>query len=318
VTTNYDFVLESMLTDRGLQLGPGDLLSAPRGVIPIFHVHGHRLDPNSIVITQEDYTSLQRPGQYRQFRLPVQFMESTVVCLGYGIGDPNVLVALDWSKNVITPQKTKAPCAFIQAHRVISPSPAVETDRNGCMVVEIDEIEFFLKEVATKLVDIRKSAEAHAKRRAELHAALKAPKAETVALFVDNQDFRAAFIQRLRNSDLITVSGAIQFLSSCIDLTWQRSTPKNAFHAYNQQLTIICDFLEGIPCGEMHPSLMDFLVTSLDHVARYVGNGYGQSWQAATTWEARRAKIPAATLDELRKQGSLSHRLWISSLVKTS
>lgn len=51
-------------------------------------------------IHNEDYISMFRPGDYRQVRLPFLMKESTVLMVGYGFGDINVISAVDWSRNV--------------------------------------------------------------------------------------------------------------------------------------------------------------------------------------------------------------------------
>ncbi len=100
VTTNYDLVIETLLTGRSTALGPNDPLSAPKGVVPVFHLHGVRTNPEEIIIAQEDYITLFRPGEYRQMKLALTIKESTTLLLGYALGDVNVLTALDWSRNV--------------------------------------------------------------------------------------------------------------------------------------------------------------------------------------------------------------------------
>ena len=81
VTTNYDQVLECLLSGRSLSLGPNDGFSSAKGVIPIFHLHGTRTAPEGIIITQEDYVALFRPAEYRQMRLALTIKE----CLFRGI-----------------------------------------------------------------------------------------------------------------------------------------------------------------------------------------------------------------------------------------
>lgn len=152
ITTNYDFVIECMVLDRGMQLGPNDTFSAQKGQIPILHFHGHRLDPDSIVITQEDYAGLFRPNQYRQSKLPLQIKESTVVSLGYNLGDPNVLMALDWSKNVFHSQHLHIPSEFVQVVRKANPKSDPYRDRNGILVLEVAEIKNFLEELIPNVV----------------------------------------------------------------------------------------------------------------------------------------------------------------------
>jgi hypothetical protein len=94
ITTNYDLVIESLLTGKSIPLGPNDQLTNPKSVIPVYHLHGIRTNPEEIIISQEDYVSLFRPNQYRQLKLALTLRESTVLLLGYGLGDVNVLTAL--------------------------------------------------------------------------------------------------------------------------------------------------------------------------------------------------------------------------------
>ncbi|MGC2660354.1 MAG: SIR2 family protein, partial [Bryobacteraceae bacterium] len=58
VTTNYDQILECLLSGRSVSLGPNDTLSAPTKHVPIYHLHGCRTRPSDIIITQEDYVAL--------------------------------------------------------------------------------------------------------------------------------------------------------------------------------------------------------------------------------------------------------------------
>jgi hypothetical protein len=69
ITTNYDLVIESLLTGRSMPLGPNDSLSSPKGLVPVFHLHGRRTNPDEIIIAQEDYVTLFRPTEYRQIKL---------------------------------------------------------------------------------------------------------------------------------------------------------------------------------------------------------------------------------------------------------
>jgi len=64
ITTNYDLVIESLLTGRSIPLGPNDALSAPKGVVPVFHLHGIRTNPEELIIAQQDYVALFRSPQH--------------------------------------------------------------------------------------------------------------------------------------------------------------------------------------------------------------------------------------------------------------
>ena len=92
ITTNYDLVIEGLLTGKSIPLGPNDSLSSPKGVIPVFHLHGRRTNPEEIIIAQEDYIALFRPTEYRQIKLALTIKESTTLLLGYGLGGPSQLI----------------------------------------------------------------------------------------------------------------------------------------------------------------------------------------------------------------------------------
>jgi hypothetical protein len=122
ITTNYDLVIEGLLTGRSMPLGPNDSLSSRKGIIPVFHLHGRRTNPEEIIIAQEDYVTLFRPTEYRQIKLALTIKESTTVLIGYGLGDVNVLTALDWSRNVFKAAETTYQSDVIQILRTESPN----------------------------------------------------------------------------------------------------------------------------------------------------------------------------------------------------
>ena len=134
MTTNYDMILESLLTGRSISLGPNDQLSSPAGTIPIFHLHGVRSNPSDIIITRKDYVTLSRPTEYRQIKLALTVRESTTLILGYGMGDVNVLTALDWSRNVYKSESSSYPNEVIQIVYCKSPKTNPFRDHNSIVI----------------------------------------------------------------------------------------------------------------------------------------------------------------------------------------
>lgn len=114
ITTNYDLLIEALLTGRSVPLGPNDPLFARAGFVPVFHLHGVRTKPKDIIIAQEDYITLFRPTEYRQIKLALTIKESTTLFLGYGLGDVNVLTALDWSRNVFKGKHATIPMTLFK------------------------------------------------------------------------------------------------------------------------------------------------------------------------------------------------------------
>ena len=146
ITTNYDLVIESLLTGKSITLGPNDPLSAPKGVVPVFHLHGVRTNPDGIIIAQEDYVTLFRPSEYRQIRLALTIKESTTLLLGYALGDVNVLTALDWSKYVFKRTRENYPHGVIQVLRKKKPSDEPYRAVNGVVILETEALSGFFEE----------------------------------------------------------------------------------------------------------------------------------------------------------------------------
>ena len=99
VTTNYDLVIESLLPGKCITFGPLDVPSAPAGRIPVYHLHGIR-ERSDISGGDGGLCKIFRPSEYRQTKLAILLKEAVTLVVGYGLGDVNVLTAIDWIHNV--------------------------------------------------------------------------------------------------------------------------------------------------------------------------------------------------------------------------
>jgi SIR2-like protein len=300
ITTNYDLIIESLLTGESIPLGPNDQLTNPKNVTPVYHLHGIRTNPEEIVIAQEDYVSLFRPNEYRQIKLALTLKESTVLLLGYGLGDVNVLTALDWSKNVFESKTNDFPQEVIQVLRKPNASEMPYRDRNGILIVETDEITTFFNEyVKVREEEIVKEAK-RSEALSKLQRTLNAPSPAIIGAFIDDVDFRRSLIQVLAASPIHLASGFISFLDKCLSETWTRSVPNGAFHGYDQNLCLLLDILTGFSAKNIPPALFQTAAYGLQQLAPYVGRDRGQSWAAGRTWLDRKGEISADMLKELK------------------
>ena len=80
ITTNYDEILECLIHPH-VSVLPSDSFSASKTRTPILHIHGQRLYPETIRITEEDYVGLLTPFDYQRFKLPLLIFESTTLML---------------------------------------------------------------------------------------------------------------------------------------------------------------------------------------------------------------------------------------------
>jgi hypothetical protein len=300
ITTNYDLVVESLLTGKSIPLGPNDQLTNPKGVIPVYHLHGIRTNPEEIVISQEDYVSLFRPNEYRQIKLALTMKESTVLLLGYGLGDVNVLTALDWSNNVFSSETNSFPHDVIQVLRMSDPSELPYRDRNGILIIEVDELRDFFNEFEEVRVVKQEEENSYRKSLSEIQETLNAPSQEIIERFIDDLSFRNSLIHALSITPIHLASGFISFLDKCLTETFARSGPRGAFEGYNQNLSLLLDILTGFSTKNIPPALFQTASYGLDRVAYYVGKDEGESWAAARTWDNRKSEISADMLRELQ------------------
>lgn len=299
ITTNYDLLIECLLTGKCLSLGPNDQLISPQNLIPIYHLHGIRTNPSSIIISQEDYISLFRPNQYRQQKLSLSIKESTTLIIGYGLGDVNVLTAVDWAKNVYSNQRINYPHEIIQLLFTNSPNADPYRDKNDILIIEFNDLKTILTEISKLVLEDKILEKENDKKLHELNAIFENPEHENVKNFIDDEEFRKSIIYEIAINDIKLISGFLELFSRAIDETWERAKPSGAFFAYNENLKILLDIIENIELAKLPPALLESIAYNLDHVALYVGTSLGESRAAYNTWKKRKDNIPKDTKIEL-------------------
>jgi hypothetical protein len=300
ITTNYDLVIESLLTGRSIPLGPNDQLTIPRGIVPVYHLHGIRTNPKDIVVTQEDYVSLFRPNEYRQIRLALTVRESTTLFLGYNLGDINVLTAIDWSNKVFKGEKRGFPHEAIQLLRRDTPKQKPYKDHRGLWIVEISDLEHFFQEYEPVRLEELEKTRQRGKKLCELLKLMKGAGDDLVKSFIDNESFRKSMIRALSSAPTDLISGFVALLDKAIQETWTRTVPDGKFEGYNQNLNIILDILTAFKANNIPPALLQLAADGLERVGRYVGPSKGQSFAAGKTWKNRKKELSEDIVRELR------------------
>ncbi|WP_037290940.1 SIR2 family protein [Saccharibacillus sacchari] len=91
VTTNYDNLLSDYVLEenRRVVIDVATLAKINNG-INIYHIHGAIMKPSSIILTMNDYFKFQHKESYLARKLYTLIQESTVVILGYSLGDFNL------------------------------------------------------------------------------------------------------------------------------------------------------------------------------------------------------------------------------------
>ncbi len=96
ITTNWDLFLESIFDEFSVFIGQDGLFSSRNhGIAEIYKIHGCASEPNSLILTSEDYELFRKKNPYLSSKLLTIFIEHPIIFLGYSLTDPHILEILE-------------------------------------------------------------------------------------------------------------------------------------------------------------------------------------------------------------------------------
>ena len=91
ITTNYDAFFDKLFPDYRVYIGQNDLVfSAIQGIAEIYKIHGSIMQPDSLVINNDDYRLFNEKSKYLAAKLMTIFMEYPIIFMGYSLADENI------------------------------------------------------------------------------------------------------------------------------------------------------------------------------------------------------------------------------------
>lgn len=94
VTTNYDPFIENLLEEQDIRpsifVGQKGFFDQTNDWGELFKIHGDINDPNSIIITEEDYVRYDNNSILISAKILVNMIEAPIMFLGYSLSDRNV------------------------------------------------------------------------------------------------------------------------------------------------------------------------------------------------------------------------------------
>jgi hypothetical protein len=305
ITTNYDLVIESLLFTKGESISAeNQIFIATDGKIPIYHLHGIRTLPNSIIISDGDYIKLFRPNSYRQLKLPLLIKESTTLLIGYNLNDINVLTAVDWSKNVYQESSNNYPSNIYQLlhisdHSQMKHEPYL--NENGIVILEFNELNSILNEIAEIVKKARIKRKNDDKKYKELESEISELSDQKVSAIVSDENRQIELFKILFELEVAPDSLLFVLYQKLMDESWKQSSVNYAFDAYNYNLIIHLNIFNHLTEISISPVLIEMFAYNLNKLASYIGNNLGQSHAAYYTWNKRNLEIPKEILFELFK-----------------
>lgn len=325
VTTNYDFILESVIGGGALTIPPDGCFCKIKGMIPVFHIHGTCKDPDGIIITNEDYTRMFRPSDYRQARLPFLIKESCVLMIGYGLGDINVVTAVDWSKNVYTNINSQYNFPIIQLLlNKENPDPD-PYENDGVIIYEIKNLESFFKELISYYENHQKNYELKISKIQKTTQEFINAEESDIDKFISDREYRKKILQFMQ--DLQPEFGYVYntfhyYLIMALAVVDARSSEVGAFEWYEEKLKLILDVFSYISLDKIPPSVFSALSNALNSVAYYIDlkgkHPKGKAHEATDYWFKNKGSISKDVVEELERSCRTNKALvGLSHLLKT-
>lgn len=299
VTTNYDTLIEQILCEKALSINPNDGYYKTKDFTPIYHIHGSKLDADSIVITNEDYTHTLRFSDYRHARLPFLIKESTVLMIGYSLNDLNVLSAVDYCQNVYKNVSPAYDAPIIQLLYERSPKEEPYC-KNEIIVQEISDLALYLKELSNYVNRYKSIIGKEKKRVQELIEQYTTADGTYIDRIIENKEERKQMIERIYNLDRAfwyAYPSFIAFIKNALNKLWDIAIRPNQFHSYADILDFLMDLIVLTKNRSVPNNYIDFLIDEFIDIAGYVGDDPGQSWPANNLWNKRKIEIPKEFVD---------------------
>jgi len=295
ITTNYDTCMEQVL-DSSLMLAPDDPVPPSGVATPVWHLHGHILAPESIVISEADYVSAIRPFKYRQTKLGTMLSESVTLFIGYAVGDINVQSAIDHSE--VYGRRFRNPLVLAQWVQK-DPKPDPYRGPHGVEVVEVSDVIGLLEEVAERVKAIRAKQEdaiSHVRTLRDSSAARD--------VFITDATSRATTVKRMRVTSVLHGNREVlEALTAVFDAIWSSTIGKDGWPHYMSLVDVLMDcFVLGSPADS--PGVFAFLYGRLHQIAYYINASptfkMGTAYDATKLWHARWPNVTSEVRAEIR------------------
>ena len=300
VTTNYDHIIESLIPEKAVAIKPNEVLQCRKDKIPVYHLHGSSRDPDSIVITSEDYQSLNFPHDYRMDKMTILFKESTTLMIGYGIGDPNVKTALNWSKNIYSEYSAKNSERVIQFAYSKNPNPDVIIEDN-LIILETSDLTSLLKNLTDFINQKRNKFNKELEVLKTINEHLNKADDKTINKFLTNDNGFRTELYKLLESQNENIYLEV-FLEEVFKQLQGKQHEDGNFDGYKNNIEIAIDFLKNIPLNFISPSLLEIIISDLDSVMGYLGYNIGDSFAATEYWNVHKNEILPETYEFIKAE----------------
>lgn len=292
VTTNYDLIIESIIPEDVISLDPSSVLYSKNNKTPVYHLHGITSNPNTIVITAEDYIKLNRPNDYRMNKLSFLFKESTTLMIGYSINDNNVKSAIDWSHNVFNDYQSEVGEKIIIFSYCANPKNEI-IQKDNYYILETSNLFETLTELKSSIDSqvLNYEKDSHATKK--LNKFLQNITDKKINDFIDNRfQIREIIYMRFRNYSENYNILANDFFERIFDSLQEKQHIYGNFEAYESNLSFTFDLLCNLDLKNISFELMSKIFHNLNSIVGNLGDNAGDAWYATGFWKKNYKNLP--------------------------
>ncbi|MGT9442899.1 SIR2 family protein [Escherichia coli] len=120
ITTNYDDLLEKIFDNYQPIVGHNVVTVNYTTYGEIMKIHGSSKEPESIIITNEDYVEFYKRKKYISAKLLTYFVEHPLFFIGYSINDENIKAILSDIDEIIAPNNALIPNIYLFAEEYMA------------------------------------------------------------------------------------------------------------------------------------------------------------------------------------------------------
>jgi hypothetical protein len=309
ITTNYDLIMEQLI-DNSRTIGPYNPFSIQEGMTTIFHMHGHIRDSQNIVVSEKDYVDLLKVDDYRQMKLSSSLAESSVIFMGYSLGDINVRAALNraqtYNLKACDEFEKKYPKIYVQAEydsqSFDDADDEVLYDENvNLYTLKIKDIKRFLKETSYKVKEYDAVYKQYVADIEEI---------KNKGYLKSEKSYRKKVIESLNGAPPKYLNEVSDIFREVLVDIWKSSYANGAFEEYNYFVQVALDLLQDEVILSMKPSLLYEIMRKLNSLGgmydpnrRYRGG----AWNASVYWKENKGLINMKVKKEMECIAMTNH-----------
>lgn len=289
VTTNYDTLLSDHILAGAFSRVFVEGSTVPKANIGanIFHLHGCVTDPESIVLTINDYFRFQHQDTYLSRKFYTLLQETTVVILGYSLGDFNLNSIFNEAQVSRAVSLRKSDIYLVSRTDVDRSITDFYSYTYGVRVLAPYEISEVFESIAKSAPDAQKLVN----QTGNLEAVLAGSKKWTDAYLKLEDSLQRILLQAASVGVSVENSAFRRMLLDVLERKRLFSREDNAWEQYEHLADWLVEI--GALVNLAAVGLADEYLVVVDYSLRYMSKELrvGYSWAAFRVWQARFSEL---------------------------